>query len=125
MAAVVVRVEFQELLVDLVEEPGKTTPSMLSAMEQAGRGAQVAPDLHSNLWPHKEKAAPHGSTVLQNHSIGHLSCLCALLMPAGMYGCVCSMHGVLENYSGAPESCMYEAEEALSIAGCEVSGIRT
>ena len=71
MAAVVVRVEFQELLVDLVEEPGKTTPSMLSAMEQAGRGAQVAPDLHSNLRLHKEKVAPHGSTVLQNHTIGH------------------------------------------------------
>jgi hypothetical protein len=44
MAAVVVRVESQELLVDLIEEPGKTTPSMLSAVEQAGHGAQVAPE---------------------------------------------------------------------------------
>lgn len=41
MASVVVRVESQELLVDLVEEPGKTSPSTLSAVSQTGRGAQV------------------------------------------------------------------------------------
>lgn len=64
MAAVVVRVESQELLVDLVEEPGKTTPSMLSAMDQAGRGAQVASDLQG-------KSCSSRYTVLQNHTIGH------------------------------------------------------
>ena len=42
MAAVVVRVESQELLVDLVEDPGKTRPSTLSAPPQMGRAAQVA-----------------------------------------------------------------------------------
>ena len=42
MAAVVVRVESQELLVDLVENPGKTSPSTLSAVALTGRGAQVA-----------------------------------------------------------------------------------
>jgi hypothetical protein len=123
MAAVVVRVESQELLVDLVEEPGKTTLSMLSAMEQAGRGAQVAPDLHHSLWPHKKKLAHH-CNVLRNHTIGRPSCLHALLMPAGMIGFMCSMHGVLDNYPSAPEFCILEAEEALSTAGCEVCGIR-
>ena len=42
MAVVVVRVESQELLVDLVESAGKTFPSTLSPVAQTGRGGQVA-----------------------------------------------------------------------------------
>ena len=46
MAAVVVRVESQELLVDLVEHAGATYPSTLSPVAQTGRGAQVPLPLH-------------------------------------------------------------------------------
>ena len=42
MAAVVVRVESQELLVDLVENAGKTSPSTLSAVTPMGRGTRVS-----------------------------------------------------------------------------------
>lgn len=49
MAAVVVRVESQELLVDLVEHAGNTYPSTLSPVAQTGQGAQVALQLHPFL----------------------------------------------------------------------------
>ena len=41
MAAVVVRAEAQELVVDLVQRPGSTSPSTLPSFAQSGRGAKV------------------------------------------------------------------------------------
>ena len=41
MAAVVVRAEAQELVVDLVQRPGSTSPSTLPSFAQSGRGGKV------------------------------------------------------------------------------------
>ncbi len=51
MAAVVVRAEAQELVVDLVQRPGSTSPSTLPSFAQSGRGGKVClvgpPSMHA------------------------------------------------------------------------------
>ena len=42
LAAVVVRAEAQELVVDLVQRPGSTSPSTLPSFAQSGRGGKVS-----------------------------------------------------------------------------------